>query len=446
MKGIIAFLPPSTPQHYVSTLPPLGILGIASFLELKGYDIDIFDGNVQKNDIDYDKYDFYCFSINVSNIENTYRTISVIKTKYPNKKVILGGPITLDIAKNHLEQSEADVVLIGEAEQSMFEYLQGKKPESIKGLCFKQKNGKIVYSGQRKQMFGLDSLPFPALDKVPIERYDVPIKKKRPISSIVTSRGCPQKCVFCFHDIVWRPRSPEHVVDEIEWQAKKLGVKEIAISDDNFTHDMSRVEEICDLIIKRKIKLRLQAFNGVRADRLNYNLLRKMKNAGFWLIAIAPETGSKKIQKKIKKNIELEQFFKVVNWCKKLSLNTFAFYMIGFPWETKKDIEQTIKFACRLDTDFAQFSRLIPMIGTELYNQIKSVDRNYNFNAEKAYFYGTAYHNAFSNISNSDIKILIKKAYRSFYLNPKKMLRILRILSVWDIYKLAKFSIITKSI
>ena len=140
MKGIIAFLPPSTPQHYVSTLPPLGILGIASFLELKGYDIDIFDGNVQKNDIDYDKYDFYCFSINVSNIENTYRTISVIKTKYPNKKVILGGPITLDIAKNHLEQSEADVVLIGEAEQSMFEYLQGKKPESIKGLCFKQKN------------------------------------------------------------------------------------------------------------------------------------------------------------------------------------------------------------------------------------------------------------------------------------------------------------------
>jgi len=292
----------------------------------------------------------------------------------------------------------------------------------------------------------LDELPFPALDKVPIEKYNVPIKQSKPISNIITSRGCPMECTFCFHTSIWRPRSAENVVDEIEWQVKKLGVKEIAVNDDNFTLDQKRAEKICDIIIERRIKVKLQSMNGIRADRVDEKLLRKMRKAGFWMVAVAPESGSEDTLEQVKKNLDLEQVVQVVKWCKELRLATYSFFMIGFPWENREDILKTIGFSRKLDTDFVQFSRVFPIEGTEFYGKIK---KN-NILPEQpviddGFFFGSTKHDALTKISNEEVSNLIKKAYRNSYLRPKKMLRILRLLQIQDIYKLARYALITDS-
>ena len=103
------------------------------------------------------------------------------------------------------------------------------------------------------------------------------MSQARPISQIMTSRGCPYNCIYCFHSLgrKWRPRSARNIVDEIEWQVNKLGVREISISDDNFTLDKKRAEDVCEMIIRRGIKVKIQLMNGIRADRVDKSLLKK---------------------------------------------------------------------------------------------------------------------------------------------------------------------------
>ena len=236
-------------------------------------------------------------------------------------------------------------------------------------------------------------------------------------------------------------RSARNIVDEIEWQVNKLGVREISISDDNFTLDKKRAEDVCEMIIRRGIKVKIQLMNGIRADRVDKSLLKKMKQAGVWLIAVAPETGSEETLKKIKKGMTLNHPKNVVKWCKELGIATYAFFMIGFPWESEKDVRQTIEFAEKLDADFNQFSRVLPFEGTELAamtGKIECTDK------DTGLFYGNKKYKQ-QKLTDEQTGRLIREAYRRCYLNPRKMLRIFRILSLKNLYRLAKYAFKTGS-
>ena len=293
--------PPTNKQMYINVLPPLGMLWIASYLESKGIDVKFIDGNIEAfNERILLDYDVVAMSVGMANIKKTIETVKNVKKNSPDKIFVAGGAYASQ-DPNYLLINGFDAVVVGEGEITFYEYMALDDKEKVKGLYI-LKDGKPFFTGERERIKNIDELPFPNLKFVDIKKYNVPMSKKKPISSIMTSRGCPYECIYCFHDRRFRARSPENVVDEIEWQVKKYGVKEICIVDDNFTMDIKRAEKICDLIIEKEINVILQCWSGLRVDRVTKPLLEKMKKAGVWLVAIAPESGSQETLDKVKKN------------------------------------------------------------------------------------------------------------------------------------------------
>ena len=434
--------PPTNKRMYVNSLPPLGMLWIASYLKSKGIKVKAIDGNVETFDqkILYD-YDIIAMSVNMANIKKTIEIVKNVKQNAPDK-VFVGGGVYATQDPAYLLNNHFDAVVMGEGETTFYEYVMQEDKENVKGLYI-LKNGVPFFTGVRDKISNIDELPFPAFEFIDFKKYKNPIRKKYPISSVITSRGCPHECIYCFHDRTLRMRSPENVVDEIEWQVNNFGIKEICIVDDNFTANIQRAERICDLIIERKIKVAMQCWNGIRADRVTKQLLEKMKKAGIWLVCFAPETGSEDTLLKIKKRFTLEQVKQARAWCKELGIATYSFFMIGFPWENRKLVQQTIDFANELNAEFTQFTRVYPMMGTELYEQVK--DQFQIQRSDEGLFYGGS-RIKLQDMNEEEVEKMIRKAYRSFYLRPAKMLRLIFTLSPNNLFELFKYSILTRSI
>jgi radical SAM superfamily enzyme YgiQ (UPF0313 family) len=246
----------------------------------------------------------------------------------------------------------------------------------------------------------------------------------------------------------WRARSASNVVREVKWQVSELGVKEICVFDDNFSLDKKRAEAICDQLIDEKVPVTLQFTNGLRADSLDHDLLLKLKKAGTWLIGLAPETGNPEVMKKIKKGFDHSQVIKVREECKRLGIKTFGFFMIGFPFETKKEIEETIEFAQRLNCEIVEFNKVIPYVKTELYDLIR--DGGYliegSSSSPGSYHEGTITTHRVGDLKPEEVKNLIRKAYRKYYLRPKTMLNLLRTFTIKDLLTLTSYAIRTRNI
>lgn len=440
-RVLMIFQTPKKPELYVTTLPPLGLLSIASYLESKGITADVVDCHVQKLDTDFSNYDVVFFGANISNSENTIDTVREVKAQNPDTGVVVGGPIGPKSAGHYLRVPEVDAVILGEGECTAHEYLTAENKSKVRGMVLRDSKGGVVFTGNRSPMLTLDKLPFPALDKVSLEKYNVPIKKASPISSIVTSRGCPYGCIFCSHSPVWRQRSPKHVVAEIEWQVNELGVKEVAVNDENLILNRKRVLEICAGIRRRGIEVRLNLYSGVRPDLLDRELLKALRDAGTWILALAPETGNPETLSRIRKGFTLEQVRQAVRWCKELGIHTSSFYTLGFPWEKREHLEDTLRFMRELDTDFAYIFRAYPLEGTPLYDKM-GVRPSEDFK-EGGWSHGTMKHDALL-MSNEEVHDYIKRGYKEHY-NLKKMKRIFSILSPNDILSLVRYSIVSRS-
>ena len=357
---------PRRPKFYINKLPPLGLLGVASFIERGGIPVKIIDRNIEpKVKIAPEEFDVFGFSINLGNISSSLDSIRYLKKLNPRAKIVVGGASCTSNPVFFTNNEYIDAICVGEGEQSFFDYLlrdEAKDKENIKGMYIKGKGNKFIYSGDREYIKNLDGLPFVALDKVDLSKYFMPLSRGVPISSINTSRGCPYKCSFCFHSMghAWRFRSPENVTDEIEWQVKGLGVKELCIEDDNFLLDLERAERIIDLIIKREIKVNIQLHNGIRIENINRRILEKMKQAGVWLIAICPETGSPKIMEQINKKVDKEKTKEIIDCCRNIGIKTYVCFIFGFPFETRQDIMMSTSFINRLSPDILRMLTGLP--------------------------------------------------------------------------------------
>jgi len=320
-----------------------------------------------------------------------YEVASTVKDIDKDIITVLSGLHPSARPTDSLKHPNIDFVVIGEAEYTMLELVEALEQGSIKN--FKRirgigyiKNGKTVVTPQRPVIKDLDSLPFPARHLLPMDTYFAAVKEfplrgeiRKPWTMIITSRGCPHKCIFCSIHVVmgrkWRGRSPENVVDEIEQVVQTYRIKQIDFADENMTVDKKRMETICDLIVKKGLDIEWYTPNGVRADGLDENLLRKMKAAGCKRIRVAPESGVQRVVDQIiKKNLDLKKVENAVILSRKVGIKVGCFFIMGFIGETKEDIEATIKYACklrRLGADSFYFSYAAPLYGTELYEQAK---------------------------------------------------------------------------
>jgi anaerobic magnesium-protoporphyrin IX monomethyl ester cyclase len=237
-----------------------------------------------------------------------------------------------------------------------------------------------------------------------------------------TSRGCPYGCVYCNKSVfgrTFRVKSASRVVDEMELMLKE-GIKEIHLADDNFTRDMVRAEKICQEIIERGLRFPWATITGIRVDRVNQRLLKKMKAAGCYRVYFGIESGSQRILNNIQKGINLKQVRQAIKWSKKAGLETFGFFMIALPGEELNDIKKTIKLATSLDLDMAKMSVTIPLPATPLYNELEEQGKikTKNWSEFNLYLPAPAIYDH-PNLDWGTIDKYYALFYRRFYFNPR---------------------------
>ncbi|HDI46267.1 MAG TPA: radical SAM protein, partial [Candidatus Methanomethylia archaeon] len=296
--------------------------------------------------------------------------------------------------------------------------------KEIKGIAFRDE-GKVIVTPPRPLIQNLDEIPFPARHLLPMDKYTV-LGQQTVIGHVMSSRGCPFRCIFCsssrIFGRVWRGRSPKNVVDEIEELCDKWKAKHIEFADDTFTLNMKRAEEISKEIIRRGLDIFWAC--GARVDTLRRELVQWMKKAGCHVIYIGVESGSQRILNLLKKGIRLEQVIKAVKWLKEAGMEITASYVIGTPGETKEEVERTIKFAVKLDTDFAQFTAMTPYPGTEVYEYAKREGLLLTNDWSKFTTIKPVMRT--KELSAEEIEKLVSRAYRKFYLRPKFLWRQLK--------------------
>jgi anaerobic magnesium-protoporphyrin IX monomethyl ester cyclase len=294
-----------------------------------------------------------------------------IKKVQPGIPIVVGGAhVTLEYQKC-IGEDCIDIIVLGEGEKTIVELLnalQDKKDLStVRGIVFKNGAGDVVCTQEREPV-DIEQLPLPARHLFPMKNY---LKNRpshyymrNPVASLITSRACPFHCIFCSTTLLWgrryRARSPKKVVDEIEMLQKDYGVREFLINDDSFTADKKRAMAICDEIIARKLDIRYQIPPGVNLHLLDDELLVKFKNSGLYILNAQFETGNPKTVKYIRKPINLEKGRFVIDKANKLGMWTKTNIIIGFPEETKEDIETTIQFVENLKVDNVFF--LLPIV------------------------------------------------------------------------------------
>jgi len=398
---------------------PMGLAYLAAGLQKK-YTVSILDANAEEWKSLRKNKDQYHLGLTLEQIQervaqvnpdvvgiscqfsiNEKTAIAVAQAvKKVNKNIftILGGPHSTVMPEQVLKNPGVDFIIIGEGEVTILELMQTlekkefNKLHLIKGIAYR-KNNKVLQTPVREFIQDLDALPFPARELLPMEKYFAATKSGRgprkdyiPSNrwiNVITSRDCPYNCVFCSIHLsmgkLFRSRSPENIVEEIVQAINQYQIKHVNFEDDNISLNKERFEKLCDLIIAKNLNITWSLPNGLRVDNLDEEIVKKMKKSGCYRVFVAPESGVQKVVTEIiKKNLDLKEIEQAVIFFKKYKIIVDGSFVIGFPGETKKDIQNTIKYALKLKKlgmKYAGFHIATPLYGTELYQQAK--DKGY---------------------------------------------------------------------
>ncbi|MEW6407136.1 MAG: radical SAM protein [Patescibacteria group bacterium] len=373
-KKILLLRPNYRESHYEYTGLPAGIGYISEALDKAGIPQEVVDMSLGynytylKRRIEKFNPDMLGVSLMSFRYKDHYVLINKIKDDFKNLKIIAGGPhISTFREKSLIECNAIDYGVTLEGEDAMLELcMRQDNPFNIKGLFFKNRDG-IVYTGDRQFKQNPDVFGFP--------KYKFFEKDKYPkFISLLTSRGCPYNCIFCPVQLTigkkLRVRTPESVLDEISYWYEQ-GIRVFNVVDDNFTFYKQRVIDICDGIKKRKFKnITLSCRNGIRADTVDRETLRFMKEVGFNYLAFGVESGSEKILKVLKKGENLSKIKTAIKDACELGFMVTLFFIIGMPYETEEDVSESLKIAMEFPVFDVRFYNPIPFPGTELYDWI----------------------------------------------------------------------------
>ena len=374
-------------ESMIVVSPPLGILHLASYLrEFRGDEVQALDLRLENEKEDQDELlkttvlDFQPHVVGLSVLTHEHlaavRASQVVRSALPSAVIIAGGPHPTMYPRRTLQDENLDYIVCGEGEETLGELLgaieKGDDTIGIKGVGGRQ-NGQVYINPQRIGADNLDAYPMPAWDLYDPKRYQY-IKERMtlapdflPYAAMTTTRGCPYNCTYC-HNIFGkrlRKRSVDHVLAELEY-LKSLNIRSIEFYDDAFNVDRNHMRGILDEIIRRGLKINLSFPNALRADLLTEDDIRLLKRAGTYSLALAVETASPRLQKLIKKNLNIPRVTEAIRTAVKLRIFTTGYFMIGFPTETREEIEATIDYACRSLLHSALFFTVIPHPATEL--------------------------------------------------------------------------------
>ena len=419
---VYPFFQPSK-DNSIFRFPPLGLGYVAASLKKKDFQVELVDctfltkkGAIEK--VRGSKPQIIGFYSMFSMKKTSLELASILKKDCD--LMVVGGPLpTLD-PTDYLDVF--DVAVLGEGENSMVELAEkfetSKDCSAVKGIAYKGE-GEVRFSEPRGFVENLDELPFPSRDLFDNEAYKSYYFKRYgySISPMITSRGCPFSCDFCSRPVFgqsFRVRSAANIVNEVE-TIVGLGYDRVWFADDCFTLNRERLLDVCNELVKRRLKVGWECLS--RVDTMDLEVAERMRRAGCVRVFFGIESGSNSTLSLMRKQITVEQARKAVYNAKAAGLQVGAFFIIGYPGESDASVLDTVRFASSLPLDYLSFTLPYPIPGTALFERVKDngglmVDdweepKNWSLIRHKL-LYG-------SNFSEAKLKFAIGKAHLQFY-------------------------------
>jgi anaerobic magnesium-protoporphyrin IX monomethyl ester cyclase len=422
-------------------IQPLGVMYLSSYLKHKGYpETRILDQKVQR--LSFDDIERYVREwrpglVGVSALtweaNAAHEVARRVKSVDPAIAVVFGGPHASSYTETILEDPNVDVVCVGEGEETLLQLVQraekGEPLTGVAGIAFRQ-DGAVVKTEPMPFLQELDELPYPDYEGIDIDAYLEWWRPSRTGSGrymgLFTSRACPYSCNYC-HNIfgkTFRQNSPEYVVDQLEYLGKTYGIHEFEIVDDIFNLNAPRAKAIADLIVKRGLKIQFTLPNGIRGDLMDEELIVKLKRAGLVFVCWAIETASPRLQKKIRKFNKLEKIAENIAFAAREGIYSNGFFMLGFPTETREELQMTIDFALSSKLHSASIFAVNPFEGTALAEEAKALGKETVQDFDMNYFSEDCIN--LTEIPKEELIAIRRRAVRQFYMNPRRLYRILR--------------------
>ncbi|GAA0892411.1 radical SAM protein [Fulvivirga kasyanovii] len=374
-------------QAILKPYPPLGILYISAFLEQNGITTEVFDStfsekHLLKVHLIKEKPKYLAIYVNLMTKVNVLEIIRFVKNseELSHTTVILGGPEVTYNTDGFLNNG-ADFLVIGEGEETMLELVTSleNKPEQIPmidGIAYKDQDGNNHTTSKRTKIKGIDQLPMPNRQAIDLHKYLDLWKNAHGSNaiSVSTMRGCPYTCKWCsraVYGLSYRRRSPVKVVDELEWIQKTYNPDTLWFVDDVFTVSHKWLEEFNNTLKERNLKIAYECIT--RADRMNEDVIRMMKESGCFRVWIGAESGSQKIIDLMDRRVDVQKVREMIILARKNGIEAGTFIMIGYPGETESDIEETIHHLKSSNPDHFTITVAYPIKGTELYQEVEAL-------------------------------------------------------------------------
>ncbi len=437
----ILLVRPHRNAHTTSLMPPLGMMYLAGHLRRRGdVEVRILDMAPAKLDdagvgevIRQFNPDWLGISALTFESDGMHRLAGLAKQIRPEMPVVVGGPHPSAYTEKVMSDANIDYAVIGEGEltaDALARALRtGGSVEGIDGLAWRQ-DGSVRINPRTQYIEDLDTLPFPAWDLVDIPAYRQFDRMSRSgigdYMVIFTTRACPFKCLYC-HNMFgkgFRKRSPENVLAEIRELHDRHGVRELEIIDDIFNCDLPRAKQIFDMIADSGMKLRLTFPNGVRGDHMDEEFFVKARRAGVVFMAFAVETATPRLQQMLRKNIHIDKIEHNIALARKHGIFCLGFFMLGFPTETREELQATVDFAVRSKLHAAHLFIVNPYEGTELAKLAEEMGKPV-FNKFDNNYLTPGFTNL-TDLPDSELDKIRRRGLVRFWLKPSRVWAIVR--------------------
>ncbi len=424
-----------------SEIPPLGLMYVASALEIEGHEVSIVDFCAESFSEEklvnfVEKHDVIGITVRSHNLKSVSQISEIIKKSFPSKPIILGGPHCTLNPKDALLNTCADISVQGEGEHVINHIANAIRGNGnlydIPGVFYK-KDAEIKNGPPYQEITDLNSIPFPSRHLVDKYVYGEVVSGFNPtrgkVTSIMTSRGCPYNCSYCINNTLtkrFRSRSADNVIKEL--QEIKGNYDFLHVIDENFFADLNTANKILDFLVEDDHGFDIW-ISGIRVDVANKELFQKMKKAGVRTINLGIESGNQDVLDFYNKKTTLSQVRKAAYLARKMGFFTIGYFMLGAPIETEEHIKNTINFAKSLPLDNASFSPFSYLKGAPIwYEAVREGKISENEQAVMADISRNL-----GNFTEEEIWKWIVKAFSSFHLRTSYVIdQIIQSFIRWD--------------
>ncbi|MGQ9921436.1 MAG: B12-binding domain-containing radical SAM protein [Desulfobacca sp.] len=429
---------------------PLGLGYVAAYLRQQGHTVRLLI-KLTPEELQRHLEAFDPQLVGVSCMTPTFpQAVAICRTVKEKGRAatVLGGPHVTALKEDILAlQPEVDYVVYGEGEQTVAALCQALAQGNpalpdVNGLVYRRPDGTISVNPPRGLIKDVDSLPFPARDLLDMERLGTHryIDVGRNSATMISSRGCPFKCAFCSSHItmgkLYRFRSAENVLAEIDELVGRYRVNHIAFEDDTFTLNRERLETICQELIRRCYDLTWYCLS--RVESMDLELARLMRRAGCRLVSFGIESGNPEILQKIHKKISLPAARRAVEACYRAGLRSQCTFILGFPFDTQQTMAETLRFAQELSPTIAIFFALVPYPGTEMYRYLPESLRPQRADEWQDFanmINNQGYLSLVPGVSAAALTRMTEQWHLRFYLRPRQLYRMFRTLHSWQEFR-----------